>query len=102
VARVSTFRPRPAISAIKKALSHKGFSFVEVISQCPTNFGRKAIGSGQAVAGVKWIEEQSLSRQEASEIPEELLGEKFVLGTFVDTTRPVYVGGSVFPREEEE
>lgn len=102
VARVSTFRPRPAINAIKKALTHKGFSFVEVISQCPTNFGRKAIGSGQAVAGVKWIEEQSLSRQQAGEIPEELLGEKFVLGTFADTTRPVYVGGSVFPMEEEE
>lgn len=101
VTRVSTFQPRSAINAIKQALTHKGFSFVEVISQCPTNFGRKAIGSGQAIAGVKWIKEQSLSLKEAGEIPEEQLRDKFVLGTFVDITRPVYAGGSVIPMEEE-
>jgi 2-oxoglutarate ferredoxin oxidoreductase subunit beta len=102
VARASTFRPRLAINAIKKALGHKGFSFVEIISQCPTNFGRKAIGSGEPASGVKWIEEQSLTRQQASELPEEQLVDKFVLGTFAETTRPVYMGGSIFPREEEE
>jgi 2-oxoglutarate/2-oxoacid ferredoxin oxidoreductase subunit beta len=102
VARATTFRPRLAINAIKKALEHKGFSFVEIISQCPTNFGRKAIGSGQAVRGVKWIEEQSVTRKEASELSEEELANKFVLGTFVDTTRPVYMGGSIFPVEDDE
>lgn len=102
VARASTFRPRVAINAIKKALSHSGFSFVEIISQCPTYFGRRAIGSGQAVNGVKWIEEHSLTRKEASELSEEKLVDKFVLGTFVETTRPVYMGGSIFPSEEEE
>ncbi|HEX7474381.1 MAG TPA: 2-oxoacid:ferredoxin oxidoreductase subunit beta, partial [Dehalococcoidales bacterium] len=102
VARASTYRPRVAINAIKKALSHSGFSFVEIISQCPTYFGRRAIGSGQAVNGVKWIEEHSLTRKEASELSEEKLVDKFVLGTFVETTRPVYMGGSIFPSEEEE
>jgi 2-oxoglutarate/2-oxoacid ferredoxin oxidoreductase subunit beta len=102
VARATTFRPRLAINAIKKALEHKGFSFVEIISQCPTNFGRKAIGSGQAVRGVQWIEEQSVTRKEAGELSEEELANKFVLGTFVDTTRPVYMGGSIFPVEDDE
>jgi 2-oxoglutarate ferredoxin oxidoreductase subunit beta len=102
VARASTYRPRPAINAIKKALQHKGFSFVEIITQCPTNFGRKAIGSGDAVRGMKWIEEQSVTRQAAAELPEEQLADKFVLGTFVDIDRPVYQGGSIFPAEEEE
>lgn len=102
VVRASTFRPRVAINAIKKALSHSGFSFVEIISQCPTYFGRRAIGSGQAVDGVKWIEEHSLTRKEASELSEEKLVDRFVLGTFVETTRPVYMGGSIFPSEEEE
>ena len=102
VARASTFRPRLAINAIKKALGHSGFSFVEIISQCPTNFGRKAIGSGQAVNGVKWIEEQSLTRQESSKLSGEELVDKFILGTYVDTTRPVFLGGSIFPEEEEE
>lgn len=102
VARASTFRPRLAINAIKKALGHHGFSFVEIISQCPTNFGRKSIGSGEAVSGVKWIEEQSLTLQEASELTDEQRIDKFVLGTFVETTRPVYMGGSIFPMEEVE
>jgi len=102
VARASTYRPRPAINAIKKALEHKGFSFVEIVSQCPTNFGRKAIGSGDAASGIMWIKEQSLTRQQASELPEEELVDKFVLGTFVDTNRPVYLGGSIFPMEDEE
>jgi 2-oxoglutarate ferredoxin oxidoreductase subunit beta len=26
---------------IRKAISHKGFSVVEILSQCPTYFGRK-------------------------------------------------------------
>ena len=102
VARTSTLRPRPAITMIKKALEHKGFSFVEVISQCPTNFGRKAIGTGDTVEGVKWIDEHSLTIQQADKLPDEELGDKFVLGTFIDVERPVYYGGSVFPREEEE
>jgi 2-oxoglutarate ferredoxin oxidoreductase subunit beta len=90
-----------AINAIKKALGHQGFSFVEIISQCPTNFGRKAIGSGQAVSGVEWIEEQSLTLQEAARLPQEESAGKFILGTFVDTSRPVYLGGSIFPMEDE-
>ena len=102
VARAATFKPRPAINAIKKALEHKGFSFVEIVSQCPTNFGRNAIGSGDVTNGIKWIEEQSLTRQQASELPEEELVNKFVLGTFMDTNRPVYTGGSIFQNEEDE
>lgn len=102
VARVSTYRPKVAISTIQKALEHQGFSFVEVVSQCPTNFGRRAIGSGDAAAGVKWIEQNTLSKQEAEKLPAESLLNKFILGTFVDTSRPVYRGGSILPREEEE
>jgi len=102
VARSSTFRPRMAITAIRKALQHKGFSFIEIISQCPTNFGRKAIGSGDPVAGVKWIEENSLTSKQASELPDDQLDDKFVLGTFVDISRPVFMGGSIFPREDQE
>lgn len=102
VARTSTFRPRPAINIIKKALEHQGFSFVEVVSQCPTNFGRKAIGSGDPASGVKWIDEQSVTREQASHLPPEELTDKFVLGTFMDIQRPIFMGGSILPLEAEE
>lgn len=101
VARVSTFQPRLAVNALKKALNHKGFSFVEVISQCPTYFGRKALGSGQGVVAVKWIKEQSVTLKDSAELSPEQLDNKFVMGTFADITRPVYLGGSIFPMEEE-
>lgn len=102
VARTSTYRPKIAIATIKNALEHKGFSFVEVISQCPTNFGRKAIGSGDASTGMQWIEKNSISLKDADRLPVGQLADKFVLGTFININRPIYAGGSIMQKEEEE
>jgi len=41
VARTTTYHVQQATDVIKKAIEHKGFSVVEVLSQCPTYFGRK-------------------------------------------------------------
>lgn len=41
VARYTVFHPRPLIRAIKKGLAHNGFGFIDVISPCPTHYGRK-------------------------------------------------------------
>lgn len=41
VARWTTAHPRKLIDAIKDALHKKGFALIEVISQCPTVFGRR-------------------------------------------------------------
>ncbi len=41
VARSTTFHATEAIDIIKKAINHKGFSVVEILSQCPTHYGRK-------------------------------------------------------------
>ncbi len=41
VARSTTFHAQESIDLIKKAINHKGFSVVEIFSQCPTHFGRK-------------------------------------------------------------
>src|SRR6056297_1599633 len=43
VCRWSTAKPLQTIKSMKKALQHKGFSMVEILSQCPTNFGRYAL-----------------------------------------------------------
>ena len=36
VARYSTYHIRPLIRSLKKALTHEGFAFVEVLSPCPS------------------------------------------------------------------
>ncbi len=41
VARTTTYHAQQITSIVKKAIEHKGFSVVEVLSQCPTYFGRR-------------------------------------------------------------
>jgi len=41
VARSTTFHAKESKDILKKAIMHKGFSVVEIMSQCPTYYGRK-------------------------------------------------------------
>ncbi len=41
VARTTTYHVTSMIQILEKAIMHKGFSVVEILSQCPTYFGRK-------------------------------------------------------------
>ncbi|MDX2440693.1 MAG: 2-oxoacid:ferredoxin oxidoreductase subunit beta [Desulfobacterales bacterium] len=41
VARTTTYHVQQIVDIIEKAILHKGFSVVEIMSQCPTYFGRK-------------------------------------------------------------
>ncbi len=41
VARSTTYHVESMIKILEKAIAHKGFSVVDILSQCPTYFGRK-------------------------------------------------------------
>ncbi len=41
IARTTSYHVHQMIDVLQKAILHKGFSVVEVLSQCPTYFGRK-------------------------------------------------------------
>jgi len=41
VARATTYHAQQMTDIIKKAILHEGFSVVEILTQCPTYFGRK-------------------------------------------------------------
>jgi 2-oxoglutarate ferredoxin oxidoreductase subunit beta len=47
VARHTTAYPRQLKDDLEKAILHKGFSFIEVMTQCPTQAGRIIYGSGE-------------------------------------------------------
>ena len=64
---------------IEQAMSHKGFSFVEVISPCPTHYGRSN-KLGKAPAMMEWIKENTVSDAKASSMNREELKGKFVTG----------------------
>lgn len=96
VARWTTNQPRRAINALKRAIQHKGFALVEIITQCPTFYGRRAIGTGDPVDGVQWIDEHSVTIRQAGDLSEEERVGKFVLGTFVEKQAPIFEGSSVY------
>ncbi len=74
---------------IEQAIAHKGFSFVEVISPCPTHFGRSN-HMAAAVEMMRWIKEQTVPLARAASMsPQELEG-KFVTGVFENSQREDY------------
>jgi 2-oxoglutarate ferredoxin oxidoreductase subunit beta len=81
VARYSVTQPLSLIKAVKKALSMPSFAFIDVLSPCPTQFGRRnRIDSAADMLRV--LMESCISREEASNMSIEALKEKIITGEF--------------------
>lgn len=81
VARSTTFHVAHLKKMMKLALTKTGFSVVEVVSQCPTLYGRhQRIGDG--VAMLKWFKEKSVDVSEVEDPWAE--EERFVIGVLHD------------------
>ena len=87
VARWTTHQPRQMTKGIKKAIQKKGFAFVEVISQCPVQFGAKT-GAGSAIEMLEMYRKSSISVKKAGEMSPQEIEDKIVTGEFVDTIKP--------------
>ena len=92
VARWTPNKPLQAIKSINTALSHKGFSVVEIVAQCPTHFGRYAIGSGKPEELLMWIDARSITKALADLLDATVVDGKLVMGEFVNIERPVFGG----------
>ncbi|NWF54771.1 MAG: 2-oxoacid:ferredoxin oxidoreductase subunit beta [Syntrophaceae bacterium] len=89
IARWTTVHPRQVINAIKKGIQNKGFSFIEVLAQCPTQYGRRN-KLGDAVRMMEWLKANSVPREKAEKMsPEERKG-KFIIGELFSDTRPEF------------
>ena len=87
VARGTTYHVNQLISHIEKAIKNKGFSFVEVISQCPTQYG-KLDKIGTAAQMLLWIKENTANIGKAgSKTLKESEG-KVIIGEFISRDRP--------------
>jgi len=89
VARGTVYHVRQSISLMKKALDKKGFSVVEMISDCPISFG-KMNKMRTAVEMLKWIKDIAVSKKAWENLSVEERKEKFVIGEFLDIDRPEY------------
>jgi len=91
VARWTTFHVRRLTRSIREVLNKKGFSFVEVLSPCPTLYQRRnKLGDG--LETMKYYKEHGKIRNDAStaEAALSMKGE-IILGKFVDRERPSYL-----------
>lgn len=102
VSRWTTTKPLQTIKSMKKALQHKGFSLVEILSQCPTNFGRYALKTGDTEKVLKWMDEHSILKNKADKLSKEDLEDKFILGDFVDIDKPTFQGTTIYNVNKEE
>ncbi len=90
VARWTTAHPIQLSNAIKKGMEKKGFSFIEVVSQCPTYYGKFNISRNPSDM-VKFFKENSIIIKKAENLPEEELKNKIIVGEFIDIEKPEFI-----------
>jgi 2-oxoglutarate ferredoxin oxidoreductase subunit beta len=89
VARWTTLHTRMLTESIKKALQKEGFSFVEVISQCPEIFGRYN-KMETAIKMMRWFKEASQVQHFSDPSKAEITANRILVGEFVDVEKPSY------------
>ena len=77
VARQPTSRPHQLVAAIERAVTTDGFALVEVVSQCPTVFGRRN-DLPSAPEMLHWVEAQ-------------IADGELTVGTIAENDRPEFV-----------
>jgi 2-oxoglutarate ferredoxin oxidoreductase subunit beta len=84
VARTTTYHAREMSRILEAAIRHKGFAVVEVMSQCPTYFGRKNRRGGA-------VEMLNEFRERAVAVGKDRPGpDQFEVGILVQEQRPEY------------
>ncbi len=81
VARGDVFHAALLTNQIVEAAQHKGFSVLEVLSTCPTSFGRYN-KIPQPAAMLHYLEENTVSLAKAAKMTEEELAGKILTGEF--------------------
>jgi 2-oxoglutarate ferredoxin oxidoreductase subunit beta len=89
VARWTTLQTRWLTESIKKALQKEGFSFVEIISECPEIFGRYN-KMDTALKMMKWFKEASVVQNFSDPAKAEITPNRITVGEFVDIEKPSY------------
>ncbi|HUL22920.1 MAG TPA: 2-oxoacid:ferredoxin oxidoreductase subunit beta [Thermodesulfobacteriota bacterium] len=89
VGRGTVYHAKLLDSLIEKALLKPGFSMVEVIAHCHTQYGRQN-RLGTAVEMMQWQRDHAVEVKKAASLKPEELKDKVVIGVLVDKELPVY------------
>jgi 2-oxoglutarate ferredoxin oxidoreductase subunit beta len=89
VGRGTVYHAKLLDSLIEKAVLKPGFSMVEVIAHCHTQYGRQN-RLGTAVEMMEWQRDHAVAAEKAATMKSEELKDKIVTGVLVDKELPVY------------
>ena len=90
VGRGTVYHTQLLDQMIGKAILKKGFSVIEVLSNCHVQFGRRNM-MGSPVKMLKWLKESAVSSEKFTKLsPEDMKG-KFSIGVLTDVDKPSYL-----------
>jgi len=73
-------------NSIKKGIQTKGFSFIEILVQCPTQFGRYVLNTGDPTKIIEWYKKNTVTLKKAEKMSPEKRKDKMLIGEFVHRT----------------
>ncbi len=85
VSRWTTYQVNDLVKSMKAAINHTGFSFIEIIGQCTTSYG-KAVGKRNASQFLEEYKERSVRLSRASKMTADELEDKIQVGTLKHET----------------
>jgi 2-oxoglutarate ferredoxin oxidoreductase subunit beta len=86
VARGTAGHIRQMEKLIKRGIQHSGFSFIEAVAPCPTEYGRRN-GTSNVVKMLEDERERSVSVADAAKLSPEELDDKIVTGVLHEDTK---------------
>jgi len=90
VARWTMLHIRELTACIEKAITKSGFSFIEVLAPCPTNYGRR--NKEKSLETLKLYRDKTIIKNNADPTELDIDFQKgVVLGEFVDRERPTCI-----------
>jgi len=89
VARGTVYHAQLLEDIIETGLRRRGFSVVEVMSNCHIQFGRRN-QMGDPVVMIKWLKDYAVTVAKARGMSSEEMGDRFTIGILQDVEKPVY------------
>lgn len=89
VGRGTVFHVQLLDKLIEAAVLKRGFSVVEIISNCHIQFGRRN-EMGNPVTMMEWMRDHAVTVEKAEEMVPEELEDKFTIGILADEEKPIY------------
>ena len=89
VGRGTVFHVQLLDKLIENAVLKRGFSVVEIISNCHIQFGRRN-EMGNPVTMMEWMRDHAVTVEKAEKMTSEDLEDKFTIGILADEEKPIY------------